>query len=108
MLLVHCNVLNVQENYGRMQKVVMELQNMVGKVVEGGGYKAKIRHTEKGKLLVRDRINMLLDAGSPFLELSQLAGHNLYGDDSVAAGGIVSGIGRVSGLVSLHVPCYIK
>ena len=78
----------------------MELQKVVGKVVEGGGAKAKSRHVEKGKLLVRDRINLLLDAGSPFLELSQLAGHNLYGEDSVPAGGIVTGIGRVGGLVS--------
>ena len=47
--------------------------------------------------MARDRINELLDPGSPFLELSQLAGHNLYGKEVVPAGGIVTGIGRVNG-----------
>ena len=84
-----------------MLNVVTELQKVVGKVIEGGGAKAKSRHLEKGKMLVRDRINLLLDSGSPFLELSQLAGYNLYGEDSVPAGGIVTGIGRVAGLVCL-------
>lgn len=87
-----------QENYGRMKDIVLELQKVVGKVIQGGGAKAKSRHVEKGKLLVRDRINLLLDAGSPFLELSQLAGHNMYGEDFVPAGGIVTGIGRVAGM----------
>lgn len=50
-----------------------------------------------GKLVVRDRINRLLDPGSPFLELSQLAAFQLYGKEDVPAGGIVTGIGRVSG-----------
>jgi len=55
------------------------------------------RHTSKGKLLVRERINKLLDPGSPFLELSQLAGYELYGKEQVNSGGIVTGIGKVSG-----------
>ena len=50
-----------------------------------------------GKLVARDRINRLLDPGSPFLELSQLAAYQLYGKEEVPAGGIVTGIGRVSG-----------
>ena len=55
------------------------------------------RHVSKGKLLPRERIDRLLDPGSPFLEMSQLAGHQLYGKEEVPAGGIITGIGRVSG-----------
>ena len=58
---------------------------------------AKERHIKRGKLLPRDRINGLLDPGSPFLEFSQLAGYQLYGQEDVPAGGIITGIGRVSG-----------
>ena len=50
-----------------------------------------------GKLVARDRIDRLLDPGSPFLELSQLAAFHLYGKEEVPAGGIVTGVGRVSG-----------
>lgn len=50
-----------------------------------------------GKLLVRERISNLVDPGTPFLELSQLAGYQLYGKEEVPAGGIVTGIGKVSG-----------
>jgi 3-methylcrotonyl-CoA carboxylase beta subunit len=50
-----------------------------------------------GKLVARDRIDRLLDPGSPFLELSQLAAFNLYGKEEVPAGGIITGVGRVSG-----------
>ena len=53
-----------------------------------------------GKLLVRERIQRLLDPGSPFLELSQLAGHQLYGAEEVPAAGIITGVGRISGSVS--------
>jgi 3-methylcrotonyl-CoA carboxylase beta subunit len=87
----------LQENYAHMKNLVAELQGVVQHVVQGGGERAKLRHTSRGKLFVRDRINLLLDSGSPFLELSQLAGHDMYGDDIVPAGGIVTGIGRVEG-----------
>jgi hypothetical protein len=63
----------------------------------GGGEKARNRHTSRGKMLPRERINNLIDPGSPFLEFSQLAGYELYGKEEVPAGGIISGIGRVSG-----------
>uniref|UniRef100_A0A2C9KCJ9 methylcrotonoyl-CoA carboxylase n=1 Tax=Biomphalaria glabrata TaxID=6526 RepID=A0A2C9KCJ9_BIOGL len=66
--------------------------------IRRGGEKAKERHTSRGKLLPRDRINTLLDPQSPFLEFSQLAGYELYGEDHVPAGGIITGIGRVSGV----------
>lgn len=61
----------------------------------GGSEKDIQRHTAKGKLLVRDRINLLLDKGSPFLEMSPLAGHELYENIQINAGGIVAGIGRI-------------
>ncbi|KAG9289771.1 hypothetical protein G9A89_000576, partial [Geosiphon pyriformis] len=62
-----------------------------------GGEESRKRHLSRQKLLPRDRINRLLDNGSPFLELSQLAGYNLY-SDLVPAGGIITGIGRVKGV----------
>ncbi|XP_015110837.1 methylcrotonoyl-CoA carboxylase beta chain, mitochondrial [Diachasma alloeum] len=86
-----------QENYHEMQKLVHNLKSTVEKIVEGGGAKAKERHLSKGKLLPRDRINTLLDPESPFLEFSQLAGYDMYGKDTVPAGGIITGIGRVEG-----------
>ena len=60
----------------------------------GGGESAKRRHEERGKLLPRKRVANLLDAGSPFLEIGLLAGHELY-DEAVPAGGLIAGIGRV-------------
>jgi len=65
--------------------------------LEGGGSKAIQRHTSKGKLLVRDRINLLLDKNSAFLELSVFAGYDMYGKDVINAGGIVTGIGKIHG-----------
>src|ERR1700742_2273694 len=61
----------------------------------GGGEKARARHTSRGKLLPRDRVDRLLDPGSPFLELAPLAADGMYGDESPGAG-IITGIGRVS------------
>ncbi|CAH1789182.1 unnamed protein product, partial [Owenia fusiformis] len=87
-----------QENYRRMRALVDELKNKVGHIVKGGGDKARERHIGRGKLMPRDRIDKLLDPGSPFLELSQLAGYKLYGNEEVPAGGIITGIGRVSGV----------
>ncbi|XP_074661226.1 methylcrotonoyl-CoA carboxylase beta chain, mitochondrial-like [Tubulanus polymorphus] len=87
-----------QSNYGRMKEIVDELKSNVSRIVQGGGEKARLRQTSRGKMLPRDRITSLLDPGSPFLEMSQLAGYELYGKEDVPAGGIISGIGRVSGV----------
>ena len=81
-----------------MAALVEELKTKIGTITQGGGPKAVERHTSRGKLVARDRINLLLDPGSPFLELSQLAGYRLYGKEEVPAGGIISGVGRVSGV----------
>ena len=66
-------------------------------MAQGGGEKARARHESRGKLYVRDRIDHLLDEGSPFLEFSALAAHNVY-DTPLPAAGVVTGIGRVSGV----------
>lgn len=92
-----------QENYDNMQTLVQDLRNKVSTISKGGGDKAIERHLSRGKLLPRDRINQLLDPGSPFLEFSQLAGYELYGKDDVPAGGIITGIGRVMGTECLIV-----
>jgi acetyl-CoA carboxylase carboxyltransferase component len=83
-------------NRDRMQQLVAELRDRTARAREGGGEKYLQRHREQGKLPVRERIAKLLDAGSPFLELSALAADGLY-DDEAPAAGIVTGIGRVSG-----------
>ncbi|KAL9633173.1 MAG: hypothetical protein Q9164_004861 [Protoblastenia rupestris] len=73
------------------------MQDLHRKIEGGGPAKAKEKHIARGKMLVRDRITALLDPGSPFLELSTLAGHELYPGEDVPAGGIVTGVGTVEG-----------
>lgn len=86
-----------KENEIEMSKLVTNLRQITENVLQGGGPKAIERHTSRGKLLVRDRINNLIDRGTSFLELSSLAGYELYGNEVVNSGGIVTGIGRVYG-----------
>ncbi|MBL8831639.1 MAG: methylcrotonoyl-CoA carboxylase [Rhodospirillales bacterium] len=83
-------------NDAAMRAAVGDLRATVDRVREGGGQAARDKHVGRGKLLPRERIRTLLDPGAPFLELSQLAAWGMYGGD-VAAAGIVTGIGRVSG-----------
>jgi 3-methylcrotonyl-CoA carboxylase beta subunit/propionyl-CoA carboxylase len=83
------------ENNTRMTELVVELRDKVGRVRLGGGEKYLQRHREQGKLPARERIERLLDTGSPFLELSPLAASDMYDNDAPGAG-IVAGIGRVS------------
>lgn len=80
-----------------MEAIVQQLNADVSKIKQGGGEEARKRHLSRGKLLPRDRIDQLIDPGSPFLELSQFAGYECY-EDHVPAGGIITGIGRVSGV----------
>lgn len=87
-----------RENYDKMKALVDDLKQKVSTIVEGGGEKAKHLHLSRKKLLPRDRISKLLDPLSSFLEFSQLAAFRLYGDEDVPAGGIITGIGRVSGV----------
>ncbi|MCW5627081.1 MAG: methylcrotonoyl-CoA carboxylase, partial [Burkholderiales bacterium] len=79
-----------------MGMLVTDLRAQVSRVAEGGGVAAREKHLARGKLLPRERVRQLLDVGSPFLELSQLAAHGMYNAESPGAG-IITGIGRVSG-----------
>ncbi|MEM8491210.1 MAG: carboxyl transferase domain-containing protein [Pseudomonadota bacterium] len=83
-------------NDAAMREQVAALRQLVAKVSVGGDEKARARHVKRGKLLPRQRLDHLLDPGTAFLELSQLAAHNVY-DDYVPSAGIITGIGRVSG-----------
>ncbi|NIZ03376.1 carboxyl transferase domain-containing protein [Thalassospira lucentensis] len=87
-----------RNNAEHMEKLVADLRDQISQVKLGGGDRARDRHTGRGKLLPRERIRQLLDVGSPFLELSQLAAYGMYGDEDVPAAGIITGIGRVSGV----------
>ncbi|WP_435641431.1 carboxyl transferase domain-containing protein [Micavibrio aeruginosavorus] len=84
------------KNRDAMLALVADLRAKIAVIEQGGGDKARDRHTSRGKLLPRDRISRLLDPGSPFLELSQMAAYKVYADD-VPAAGIITGIGRVAG-----------
>lgn len=88
--------MDYQHNLSIMVDKVADLKHQIETIVAGGGEDARIKHTARGKLLPRERINVLLDPDSPFLELSQFAGFELY-DESVPAGGIITGIGRIHG-----------
>ena len=91
-----------QANAAAMQALVDDLQAQVQKVGAGGGEAARKKHTDRGKLLPRVRVQMLLDPGTPFLEVAPLAALGMYpdrdGSDSAPGAGIVAGIGRVSGI----------
>ncbi len=85
-----------------MRAVVDDLKAQVEKATLGGGEAARAKHSARGKLLPRERVQMLLDPGTPFLELSPLAAMGLYpdrdGSDSAPCAGVIAGIGRVSGV----------
>src|SRR6516225_9437024 len=83
-------------NAAAMRALVEDLRAKVATIREGGGAEARRRHLARGKLLPRERVRALLDPGSPFLELSQLAAYGMY-DGQVPAAGIVTGIGRIMG-----------
>ena len=85
-----------QENESRTRDLVAELRSKTDQVCHGGGEAACKRHLERGKLLPRDRVHYLVDPGSPFLELSQLAAQGMY-EGAAPSAGLITGIGRVSG-----------
>lgn len=83
-----------------MKELVDELRERLATARQGGSEAARRKHTDRGKLLVRERVDRLLDPGSPFLELSPLAAYDMYGDpgsNAVPSAGVVTGIGRVAG-----------
>ncbi|MGY3550790.1 3-methylcrotonyl-CoA carboxylase beta subunit [Bradyrhizobium sp. USDA 4472] len=83
-------------NADAMRALVADLREKLGQVAGGGGEASRNRHTARGKMLARERVDLLLDPGSSFLELSPLAAHGLYGGD-VHSASIVTGVGRISG-----------
>src|ERR1700722_3683614 len=85
-----------QDNARAMGELVGQLDGEVDRIARGGSQAANEKHRAAGKLTARERIGVLLDPGSPFLEFSQLAAHGLYGGE-IASAGIITGIGRVAG-----------
>lgn len=85
-----------QANRTHMESLVRDLREKAGRIAKGGGDRAREKHLARDKLLPRDRIQALLDVGTPFLELSQFAAYEVY-DDDVPAAGVITGIGRIQG-----------
>lgn len=85
------------EKQAAMNELVKDLHKQTAKFIKGGGDALIERHQGRGKMFVRDRIDTLIDEGSPFLEISQFAAHGVYKQD-IACAGIVAGIGRVKGI----------
>ncbi|EJO34601.1 carboxyl transferase domain-containing protein [Acinetobacter radioresistens] len=83
-----------KQNKQAMQELVDDLNQLAAKIQLGGGEKAREKHLARGKLLPRQRIERLLDTGSPFLEIGQLAAYGLY-DNDVPSAGVIAGIGQV-------------
>lgn len=88
---------NFQRNSAHHRALSVELHELVEKIAQGGNERSRARHIARGKLLPRERVDRLLDAGSPFLEIGQLGGYELY-DDWIPSAGIITGIGKVSGV----------
>lgn len=101
MSILNSSIQTNSEGFHQNQRVMLELiedlHHNVARIKEGGSEKARKRHLDRGKLLARERINKLLDPGSPFLELSQFAAWNMY-DETIPAAGLITGIGRIAGL----------
>src|SRR5262249_58969078 len=83
-------------NTEAMKALVADLRAKLDAATQGGSEEARARHAGRGKLPARERINLLLDPGTPFLELSPLAAYGMYGGD-VHSASLITGIGRISG-----------
>ena len=83
-------------NAAHMHEQLAQVRQVAERVLQGGGERARERHVSRGKLLPRDRVQTLLDAGSPFLEVGLTAAHGLY-DDAAPGAGVIAGVGRVAG-----------
>jgi len=86
---------NFVANAEHMRQQVSDLKEKIQAISRGGGEALVKRHRDRGKLFVRDRMDRLLDTGSPFLELSQLAAYDVY-DDEIPAAGIITGVGKIN------------
>src|SRR5258708_38464589 len=83
-------------NAEAMRALVAELRQKLDQVAGGGGEASRVRHTSRGKMLARQRVDLLIDPGTAFLEMSPLAANDLYGGDVPSASGITR-VGRISG-----------
>src|ERR1700741_3281672 len=83
-------------NAEAMRGLVTELREKLSLVAGGGGKVSRARHTSRGKMLARQRVDLLIDPGTAFLELSPLAAFRAYGGDGDSAG-LITGVGRISG-----------
>ena len=84
-------------NANAMRALVDDLRVQVAKVEQGGGEAARAKHSARGKLLPRERVSRLLDPGTPFLEVGQLAAHGMY-DSEAPSAGVITGVGRIAGI----------
>ncbi|PGH16292.1 hypothetical protein AJ79_01831 [Helicocarpus griseus UAMH5409] len=87
-----------KENAAQMDELLAKMADLHSTIAKGGPQKAKDKHIARGKMLPRDRVISLIDPGTSFLELSPLAGHEVYPGDDVPSGGIITGIGTVEGV----------
>ncbi|KAK0749439.1 methylcrotonoyl-CoA carboxylase beta chain [Schizothecium vesticola] len=90
-------------NAQQMGEAVSQLEGLTRRVQEGGPLKAREKHRARGKMLPRHRVRELIDPGTTFLELSPLAGHELYPEAEVPSGGIITGVGVVEGVTCIIV-----
>ena len=86
---------DLAQNAAAMRALVADLREKLAAATQGGSEEARARHVARGKLLARERVNLLIDPGTPFLELSPLAAYGLYGGD-VHSASLITGIGRIS------------
>lgn len=91
------NSAEFQQNAAAMQQIVDDLQQKLSIIAQGGSEKSRAKHIARGKLLPRERVERLLDAGTPFLELSPMAAYGMY-DADIPAAGVIAGIGRIAGI----------
>lgn len=92
-----------KENKANMGEVMTRMQDLARKVQRGGPDKAREKHIARNKMLPRDRVTALIDPGTTFLELSPVAGYELYPEADVPAGGIITGVGVVEGVTCMIV-----
>lgn len=92
-----------KENAAALGELTQKIASLHEKAAEGGSQKARDKHVQRGKMLVRDRVTALIDPGTSFLELSALAGHGVYEGEEVPAAGMVTGIGTVEGVMCMIV-----
>ncbi|KAF4978357.1 hypothetical protein FZEAL_5255, partial [Fusarium zealandicum] len=92
-----------KENERQMSEVMSRMQELTRKIQQGGSEKARQKHLARKKMLPRDRVTALIDPGTTFLELSPMAGYELYPEAEVPAGGIITGVGVVEGVTCVIV-----